>query len=75
MVRASVDLASDGIEDDEACAAPPSLPFEARVGDGTGPTPPGPPFTRGGKDALGQEASSLPSDVRPIGLVEPTMSN
>jgi GT2 family glycosyltransferase len=50
------------------------LAFEARVGDGTGPTPPGPPFTRGGKDALGQESSSLPSNVRPIGLVGP-MSN
>ena len=64
MVPRSVDQVGAGVEEGEPRAAPTSLPFEVRVGDAAGltpppfvgivpgsvePTPPGPPFTRGGK--------------------------
>ena len=49
MVPPSVDQAGAGVNEGEPCAASSSLPFEGCVGNATRPTPPGPPFTRGGK--------------------------
>ena len=51
MVPPSVDQAGVGVSEGEPCEASSSLPFEGCVGNATRP-PPGPPFTRGGKDAL-----------------------
>jgi hypothetical protein len=44
------------------------------VDEATRPPPPGPPFTRGGKDALEPGSATSPPPLRPIGLVGP-MSN
>ena len=89
MVPPSVDPAGVGVSEGEPCAASSSLPFEGCVGNATRPTPPGPPFTRGGKEwrsvliqwpvggsvrCVSLPTADCAASVRPIGLVGP-MSN